>query len=163
MVRLPVTGTGTCRFACCSCYACFSATPSLLYTCHAMLCLLMAWYTLLFMLLGLLCLLVYHTCLSRCTCVASVTLVCVPEVPVICFSATSASQWSIGSFLACWLTSLCNLACYNWSIWSIQLSVIAYWLILWLNDSIILWCWCSSITVLLLTCAVAYLSYLDLF
>ena len=49
---------------------------------YAMLCLVMT----------CLCSLVYHACLSRCTCVASVTLVCVPEVPVICFSATPASQ-----------------------------------------------------------------------
>ena len=85
------------------CCACSKAS-------YAMLCLIMA----------CLCLLGYHACLSRCTCDASVTLVCVPVVPVICFSASYASQWSIGSFLACWLTSLCSLACSNWSIWSIQ-------------------------------------------
>jgi hypothetical protein len=77
-------------------------------------------YAMLCLVTTCLCLLVYHACLSRCTCDASVTLVCVPEVPVIWFSTTSASQWSIGSFLACWLTSLCSLACYNWSIWSID-------------------------------------------
>ena len=49
---------------------------------YAMLCLVMT----------CLCLLVYHACLSRCICDASVTLVCVPVVPVICFSAIYASQ-----------------------------------------------------------------------
>ena len=44
-------------------------------------------YALLCLVMTCLCLLVYHACLSRCTCDASVTLVCVPVVPVICFYA----------------------------------------------------------------------------
>jgi hypothetical protein len=57
------------------CCACSKAS-------YAMLCLTVACL----FLLG------YHTCLSRCICDASVTLVCVPVVPVICFSAIYASQ-----------------------------------------------------------------------
>ena len=62
-----------------------------------------------------------------------------------------AALLAVHAVLACLLLLACStLACLL-----LQLSVIAYWLILWLNDSIFL-------VMLMLTCAVAHLSYLDL-